>query len=65
MPQTDMSNSKRISLELLGQLLEPEQIAWFKIDKCIGIKEDGDYELEIRPRLLKENGEKPVHIPTP
>jgi hypothetical protein len=42
---------------------EPEQIAWFYIDKCFQIDEKADYELEIRVRLLKSTDADSKLIP--
>lgn len=41
---------------------EPQQIGFFYFDKCFILKEAGEYELEIRPRLLKEEGKKLVPV---
>ena len=30
-------------------------LGFFKIDECFIVEQDGDYELEVLPRLLKES----------
>ena len=55
---TSMPRWKRISNELKDLGDEPQQVAFFAIDESFAIREAGDYELEIRPRLLREIGEK-------
>jgi len=54
--KTGMPRWKRISLQLKNLGDEPQQMVFFHIDKCFVLTEPGEYELSIRPRLLKENG---------
>jgi hypothetical protein len=64
--QTSMTRRRRINRHLwhLGHpKAEPHQLALIPIDKCFWLEETGDYELEIRPRLLKWDGEKLTPVP--
>lgn len=58
-PRMDISRHERISHELEFLRDQPQQIGFFYIDQCFIIKSPGEYELEVRPQLLKEDGKKP------
>jgi hypothetical protein len=62
---TEMPRWRRINNELQNLGDEPQQMAWFRLDECFTVTQTGEYELEIRPRLLRENGKKRVIIPSP
>jgi|WetSurMetagenome_2_1015567.scaffolds.fasta_scaffold753508_1 hypothetical protein len=63
--ETTMPRWRRVSHELKNLGDEPQQVASFKIDECFTVREAGDYELEIRPRLLREIGNKAKTTLTP
>ena len=60
--QTKMSRHARISRQLRFLDEEGWPLGGVNIDDCFLVKEPGDYELEVRIRLLKETGEKLVPI---
>jgi len=56
--QTSMSRSRRISRQIRLWVNEPYQLAVFRMDDCFELTKAGEYEFEIRLRLLKESGKE-------
>ena len=60
--QTKMSRNSKVSRQLRFPDAEGRPLGGVNIDDCFPVKETGDYELEIKVRLLKEAGGKLVPV---
>jgi len=60
--QTSMSRSRKISRQVRFPGDERIQLTGCYIDRIFELKQSGEYELEIRVRLLKEDGKKLIPI---